>query len=155
MRRVRALGPGSGGTVPAAALTAYTQAEDRRAGREHDLELRGEQAEADRQTRAGELLAATPISRFSYLLGKCFSNFAVLAGAMGIMLLANLGTTTAEFAGIAAAFQILGVSRYIAVPAAALLVHGTSSANGTWVRSRKVRTRRCTSISTSICSWLA
>ncbi len=34
MRRVRALDPASGGTVPAAALTAYTQAEDRRAAQE-------------------------------------------------------------------------------------------------------------------------
>jgi CheY-like chemotaxis protein len=34
MRRVRALDPESGGGVPAAALTAYTQAEDRRAAQE-------------------------------------------------------------------------------------------------------------------------
>ncbi len=34
MRRVRALDPASGGMVPAAALTAYTQAEDRRAAQE-------------------------------------------------------------------------------------------------------------------------
>ncbi len=34
MRRVRALDPASGGSVPAAALTAYTQAEDRRAAQE-------------------------------------------------------------------------------------------------------------------------
>lgn len=34
MRRVRALSPASGGAVPAAALTAYTQAEDRRAAQE-------------------------------------------------------------------------------------------------------------------------
>ena len=38
MRRVRALAPGSGGTVPAAALTAYTQAEDRRAAEDAGFE---------------------------------------------------------------------------------------------------------------------
>jgi len=42
--------------------------------------------------------------------------------AMFIMLLANLGTVAAEFAGVASAFGILGVSKYIAVPLAALIV---------------------------------
>jgi hypothetical protein len=32
----------------------------------------------DRQTRVGDILAATPLSKFSYLLGKFLSNFAVL-----------------------------------------------------------------------------
>ncbi len=36
--------------------------------------------------------------------------------------LANFGTTTAEFAGIAAASELLGVSRYMAVPLAAVTV---------------------------------
>ncbi len=39
----------------------------------------------DRETRAGEVLAAAPISRFVYLLGKCLSNFAVLAGALSVL----------------------------------------------------------------------
>jgi Mn2+/Fe2+ NRAMP family transporter len=38
------------------------------------------------------------------------------------LILANIGTMTAEFAGIAAAGQLFGVSKYIAVPIAALLV---------------------------------
>jgi len=42
--------------------------------------------------------------------------------AMLIMLVANLGTITAEFAGIASSFEIIGVSKYIVVPAAALIV---------------------------------
>ncbi|MFA6553345.1 MAG: divalent metal cation transporter [Patescibacteria group bacterium] len=42
--------------------------------------------------------------------------------AMVGMLIANLGTITAEFAGIAAAFSIIGVSKFIAVPLAALIV---------------------------------
>lgn len=44
------------------------------------------------------------------------------AVAMVGMLVANLGTITAEFAGVAAAFSIIGVSKFIAVPLAALIV---------------------------------
>ncbi|MFA6917686.1 MAG: divalent metal cation transporter [Candidatus Gracilibacteria bacterium] len=42
--------------------------------------------------------------------------------AMFLMLIANIGTMVAEFAGIAAAFSIIGVSKYIAIPLAALSV---------------------------------
>lgn len=42
--------------------------------------------------------------------------------AMLLMLIANLGTVTAEFAGVAASFSIVGVSKYIVVPFAALIV---------------------------------
>jgi Mn2+/Fe2+ NRAMP family transporter len=42
--------------------------------------------------------------------------------AMSAMLIANLGTTIAEFAGIAAAMEIFHVSKFIAVPIAALFV---------------------------------
>ena len=38
------------------------------------------------------------------------------------LLLANMGTTAAEFAGIAAGAELFGLSRYVAVPLAALLV---------------------------------
>ena len=38
------------------------------------------------------------------------------------LILANVGTMTAEFAGIAAAGQLFGVSKYISVPVAGLLV---------------------------------
>ena len=38
------------------------------------------------------------------------------------LVVANAGTTAAEFAGIAAGAELFGVSRYLAVPAAALLV---------------------------------
>ncbi len=38
------------------------------------------------------------------------------------LVLANVGTTTAEFAGIAAGCQIFGISKYVSVPLAALLV---------------------------------
>ena len=43
---------------------------------------------------------------------------AVLVG----LVVANIGTTCAEFAGIAAGFELFGISRYLSVPAAAVLV---------------------------------
>jgi Mn2+/Fe2+ NRAMP family transporter len=40
--------------------------------------------------------------------------------AVGCLLLANLGLVVSEFAGIGAAFELFGVSRYIAIPIAAV-----------------------------------
>jgi NRAMP (natural resistance-associated macrophage protein)-like metal ion transporter len=42
--------------------------------------------------------------------------------AMVTMLVANLGTTTAEFAGIAASGELIGVSKYLSVPLMSLIV---------------------------------
>ncbi|MBM7868521.1 divalent metal cation transporter [Heliobacterium gestii] len=42
--------------------------------------------------------------------------------AMVVLLLANLGTTASEFSGIATSFEILGVSKFVSVPLAALLI---------------------------------
>jgi NRAMP (natural resistance-associated macrophage protein)-like metal ion transporter len=42
------------------------------------------------------------------------------AGAVTVLVIANLGTTCAEFAGVAAAGELFGVSRYVSVPIAAL-----------------------------------
>ena len=42
--------------------------------------------------------------------------------ALGALLIANLATTVAEFAGLAAALGIFGVSKYITVPAAAIVI---------------------------------
>lgn len=42
--------------------------------------------------------------------------------AMLTMLIANLGTITAEFAGIASSFEIFGISKYFSVPIAAAVV---------------------------------
>jgi len=44
------------------------------------------------------------------------------AFAMLAMLVANIGTVTAEFAGVAASFSIFDISKYITVPLAALAV---------------------------------
>ena len=41
---------------------------------------------------------------------------------LGLLLIANLGNTISEFAGLASGMSIFGVSRYIAVPLGALLV---------------------------------
>lgn len=56
--------------------------------------------------------------------GVIRENFGVRWTAFAIltMLIANFGTVTAEFAGIAAAFGIIGVSKYIAVPFAAAII---------------------------------
>lgn len=42
--------------------------------------------------------------------------------AMATMLVANLGTTISEFAGIAASFQLFGLPRYVAVPLMAIFI---------------------------------
>lgn len=42
--------------------------------------------------------------------------------AMTVLMVANIGTTVSEFSGIATSFEIFGVSRYAAVPLAALVV---------------------------------
>jgi Mn2+/Fe2+ NRAMP family transporter len=41
---------------------------------------------------------------------------------IGIMLIANLANTVSEFAGVAASLEIFGISKYISVPAVAILV---------------------------------
>lgn len=51
-------------------------------------------------------------------------HFPLRAGAFAVLMLliANLGLVVSEFAGIGAAFQLLGVSRYLSVPLAALAI---------------------------------
>ncbi|HKM79372.1 MAG TPA: hypothetical protein VJY15_00220 [Candidatus Acidoferrum sp.] len=44
----------------------------------------------DTETRVGEILAATPISRSAYIFGKFASNFAVLASMMGVLALSSI-----------------------------------------------------------------
>jgi NRAMP (natural resistance-associated macrophage protein)-like metal ion transporter len=64
--------------------------------------------------------------------------FVMLAG-----LLVDLGNTIAEFAGVATALAIFGVSKYIAVPVAALLVWGLV-VRGTYRAVEKVFLVACT-----------
>lgn len=58
------------------------------------------------------------------LIGLVRQRYGVRVGgaALVTLVVANVGTTCAEFAGIAAGFELFGVSRYISVPVAALLV---------------------------------
>jgi hypothetical protein len=58
------------------------------------------------------------------LIGLIRQRFGVRAAALGltVLVVANIGTTCAEFAGIAAGFELFGISRYISVPLAAIIV---------------------------------
>jgi Mn2+/Fe2+ NRAMP family transporter len=44
------------------------------------------------------------------------------SGALVLLLIANVGLTVSEFAGVGAAMEILGVSRFVAVPIAAVVL---------------------------------
>jgi Mn2+/Fe2+ NRAMP family transporter len=54
-----------------------------------------------------------------------------------VLILANIGTMTAEFAGIAAAGELFGLSRYISVPISALIV-SFLVLRGTFARIEKI-----------------
>ena len=56
------------------------------------------------------------------LIGLVRQRFGVrtATAALAVLLVANIGTTAAEFAGIAAGFELFGVSRYLSVPLAAI-----------------------------------
>ena len=77
----------------------------------------------------GEVVVQEMAARMGVVTGKGTADLIrerfgvrVTAFAMLCLLLANLGTTVAQFAGIAAAAELLGVSRYLAVPLLALFV---------------------------------
>jgi NRAMP (natural resistance-associated macrophage protein)-like metal ion transporter len=68
-------------------------------------------------------------ARMGVVTGKGLSdlireNFGVRAtvGLILVLIVANLGNTMAEFAGVAASMEIFGVNKYIAVPIAAFIV---------------------------------
>ena len=58
------------------------------------------------------------------LAGLIRERFGVRLGllALAALVVANVGTTAAEFAGVAASLELAGVSRYLSVPVAALAV---------------------------------
>jgi len=77
----------------------------------------------------GEIVVQEMAARMGAVTGKGTTDLIrerfgvrITAFAMLCLLLANLGTTIAQFAGIAAAAELLGTSRYIAVPLLALFV---------------------------------
>ena len=58
------------------------------------------------------------------MIGLIRQKYGARSGTLsaGALILANIGTMTAEFAGIAAAGQLFGVSKYVSVPVAAIAV---------------------------------
>jgi len=77
----------------------------------------------------GELIVQEMAARMGAVTGKGTADLIrerfgvrITTFAMLCLLLANLGTTIAQFAGIAAAAELFGVTRYIAVPILAFLV---------------------------------
>ncbi|MGY4708283.1 NRAMP family divalent metal transporter [Mycolicibacterium sp. CBM1] len=58
------------------------------------------------------------------LIGLVRQRYGVGVGGavLAALVVANIGTTCAEFAGIAAGFELFGISRYVSVPAAAVAV---------------------------------
>jgi len=77
----------------------------------------------------GEVIIQEMAARMGVVTGKGTADLIrerfgvkVTTFAMLTLLLANLGTTIAQFAGIAAAAELFGVSRYFAVPITALVV---------------------------------
>jgi NRAMP (natural resistance-associated macrophage protein)-like metal ion transporter len=70
------------------------------------------------------LAARTGVVTGQGLIGLVRQRYGVRTGA-GILLalvVANVGTICAEFAGIAAGFELFGVNRYASVPAAAVII---------------------------------
>jgi Mn2+/Fe2+ NRAMP family transporter len=67
------------------------------------------------------------------------STFFVMVAALGV----DLGNTVAEFAGVAASMQIFGISKYISVPLAALLVW-VLVVRGTYRQVEKIFLVACT-----------
>lgn len=74
----------------------------------------------------GEIVVQEMASRMGAVTGKGLTD--VIRERFGVrmtffvmlgLLIANLGTTTAQFAGVASAAELFGVTRYIAVPVAA------------------------------------
>ena len=76
----------------------------------------------DEETGVGRLLAATPLSGFSYLLGKCLSNFAVLLVVSTVFLAAAPILQWHEHGGFP--FELWGFVNpflYVTVPASAFV----------------------------------
>lgn len=83
-------------------------------------------------------------ARMGSVTGKGFSDLVreqlgvrATAFVMGTLLVANAGLVVSEFAGIAAAAEIFGVSRYVAVPVMALLLWWTIT-HGSYERVEKL-----------------
>lgn len=92
----------------------------------------------------GEVVVQEMAARMGAITGKGTADLIrerfglrVTSFAMFCLLLANLGTTAAQLAGVAAASELFGISRYVAVPLAALFVAGLGL-SGTYGQVEKV-----------------
>lgn len=99
----------------------------------------------------GEVIVQEMAARMGAVTGKGTADLIrerfgvrVTAFAMLCLLLANLGTTVAQFAGVAAAAELFGITRYVAVPVAALLV-GFVVLRGSYAHVEKVLLVLCLS----------
>ncbi len=82
----------------------------------------------DRQTRVGQILAATPLSKFNYCIGKWLSNFAVLAVIVLILAIAGVimqllrgEATNLEWWPLLAPFLLIALPSMAAVAALAVV----------------------------------
>lgn len=92
----------------------------------------------------GEVIVQEMAARMGAVTGKGAADLIrerfgvrITAFAMLCLLIGNLGTTLAQFAGVAASTELLGVTRYITVPLAALGV-GFLVLRGSYERVEKV-----------------
>lgn len=84
--------------------------------------------ERDRRTGVGQIIAATPVGRLLYLLGKTLSNLAVLAVMVGILILAAVATqlirgedSRIELWSLISPFLLIGLPAMAVVAAVAVL----------------------------------
>jgi hypothetical protein len=84
--------------------------------------------QCDRETRVGQILATTPISKSFYTLGKALSNFAVLAAMVLVLALAALfiqllhgGWSQIDFLALFSPVLVLGLSAVAVTAALAVL----------------------------------
>jgi hypothetical protein len=81
----------------------------------------------DRQTGVGELTAATPIGKFTYLIGKALSNFAVLLTIEGILFMSSVlvqlvhGDTNIEWLALVLPFVFIALPAMAAISSLAIL----------------------------------
>jgi len=109
----------------------------------------------------GEVVVQEMAARMGTTTGKGLADLIrerfgvkVTAFAMFCLLLANFGTTAAQFAGMAAGMELLGISRYLAVPVAALLVWLLVT-RGSYTRVEKFLLALClASLSYVVCTFL-
>jgi hypothetical protein len=81
----------------------------------------------DRHTGVGELIASTPMGKFTYLLGKVLSNFAVLMAIEGVLFVSALliqlihGDPQLNFLDLLLPFMFIAVPAMAAISALTLL----------------------------------